>query len=79
MMSGGPSLGSSPARKKQLHPIKQDQIEFGGKRGETVRESTQRQADGASKAEQRIQLAVCAVGGCWDRKTRWLSGVSCNC
>jgi hypothetical protein len=35
-----------------------------------VRETAQRQADGASKAEQRIQPVVCADGGYWDRKTR---------
>jgi hypothetical protein len=34
-MSGGPSLGRSPARKKQRHPINQDQIEFLGKTGST--------------------------------------------
>ena len=38
-----------------------------------MRETAQRQADGASKAEQRIQPAVCADGGYWDRKTQWLS------
>ena len=35
-----------------------------------MRETVQRQADGASKAEQRIQLVVCVAGWLCDRKTQ---------